>query len=63
MPRHRNLLNVRAHLEHAAVIVEGLQKYGMCPAIQYELRKFMVFNRAILAKASKSRKDLRVEVQ
>jgi hypothetical protein len=63
MPRRRELLNVRAHLEHAKVIVEGLNEYGMCPAIQYELRKFMVFNRAILTKASKSRKDLRIEAE
>ena len=62
MPRKPNPLNIREHLKHAATIEEGLQKYGLCPAIQSELHRFFLINRALLRKAeaqrAKNRKDL-----
>jgi hypothetical protein len=58
-PKH---LNVREHLKHAAIIEEGLQKFGYCPAIEQELKMFFFINRALLRKAEelklKNRKDL-----
>lgn len=43
-------LNVRSHLEHAELILEGLKQYGYCPLIAEELRKFELYNKAILKK-------------
>lgn len=63
MPRKRQLLNVRSHLEHAALIESGLAKYGLCPLLADELRMFFFINRAILRandtkRAKGDRKDL-----
>jgi hypothetical protein len=55
MPRKRSLLSVRSHLEHAVLIEEGLAKYGLCPAIEEELKRFFFVNRAILRANDKRR--------
>lgn len=63
MPRKRNHLNIKSHLEHANIILDGLAKYGMCPILEDELKKFAFLNRAILQKhaAKGTRKDLYLE--
>jgi len=48
MSHHRSPLSIRSHLEHAALIKEGLAKYGLCPAIEDELKRFFFINQAIL---------------
>lgn len=60
--RKPNTLNVRVHLEHFNMIMEGLSKYGMCPLVEEELKKFHFYNKAILRKHAtrKTRKDLYV---
>ena len=61
----RKLLNVRAHLEHLNEVIEGIEKYGLCPLVKHELATLSLVNRAILAshKAKNTRKDIRVGVQ
>lgn len=66
MPKRRNFLNVRSHLEHIAIVIEGYQKWGKCPALDDEFRKLSFINRTILRKADErrkagNRKDLYVE--
>ena len=50
MPKRPSLLNVRQQLEYAQLIMEGLEKYGMCPALKDEIRKFILLNKAIIRK-------------
>ena len=61
------LLNVREHLKHLQLVIEGYQKYGKCPAIDEAMTRLSFMNRAILKKHEASRvagnrKDLRVGV-
>lgn len=56
-------LNVREHLEHVQLILEGFQKYGDVPLIREEVAKCSLINRAIMRKhdgkkASGNRKDI-----
>lgn len=67
MPRpfKNKLLHVRSHLEYVQTVIEGLQKYGMCPLLEEELKKLSFLNRTILRKADQraaagDRKDLYV---
>ena len=53
--KHR--LNVRAHLDHAAMILNGIEKYGWCPLVEDELRKFKLYNQAIIAKHDRKKAD------
>lgn len=55
MPRPRPLLSVRGHLEHATLIIEGLTKYGLVPAVQREIEKFAYINKTILRKDDEKR--------
>lgn len=48
MPRRPKLLNVRQHLEHGQTIIDGLAKYGLCTALQDELKVWSFVNRAII---------------
>lgn len=61
----RKLLNVRTHLEHLNEVIEGIEKYGLCPLVKHEIAVLSLVNRAILAahKAKNTRKDIRVETQ
>lgn len=66
MPRKRSSLNVRSHLEHLQLVLEGLKKYGYCPAMEHECNSLRLFNTAILRKdaerrVSGHRKDIRLE--
>lgn len=66
MPRKRSLLNLRSHLEHLTIVLEGLKKYGYCPALEHECNSLRLFNAAILRKdaerrAGGNRKDLQLE--
>ena len=58
----RNILNVKTHLEHINLIIEGLRQYGYCGAIEYEINRASLINKAILAKHTKknTRKDIYV---
>lgn len=53
----RKVLNVRTHLEHIRLVLDGLKKYGMCPLIESELRKIQLMNNAILADHDKRREN------
>ena len=57
----RKLLNIRSHLEHIRLVISGLEKYGMCPLLEDELKRLKVMNELILAKNAKQsgRKDIR----
>lgn len=55
MPRRANILNVREHLKHVQLVIDGLAKYGMCPAIEREIQKLALINKAILHKAESKR--------
>jgi len=57
----RKLLNIRSHLEHIRLVINGLEKYGMCPLLEDELKRLKVMNELILAKNAKQsgRKDIR----
>lgn len=68
MARRPNFLNVRAHLEYVALIVDCYQKYGACPLLDQEMRSLSLFNRAILkkhdaARKAGNRKDLYIEAK
>lgn len=61
----RKRLNVRAHLEHVQMIIEGYQKWGKCPAIDSEMVMLSLINRTIMRKhdetrARGNRKDIRI---
>lgn len=63
MPRPRQRLDARSHLEHLELVLNGIAKYGLCPAIEHELKVLSFVNRQILAKAKRraargDRKDL-----
>ena len=63
MPR-RAMLNIRDHLDHVQLVIEGYRKYGKCPAIDDEVNSLSLYNKAIMrkhdeAKAKGSRKDIR----
>jgi hypothetical protein len=52
MARPRNFLNVKTHLEHLQLILDGYFKYGQCPVIDREFRKLSMVNKAILRNAA-----------
>ena len=58
----RKLLNVKSHLEHVRMILQGLKDHGHCPAIERECRIANIVNKAILKKhtVKGTRKDLYV---
>lgn len=63
-----NLLNVTKHLQHLDIVLEGLRKYGYCPAIEEEINKLGLINKMILKKqadkrASGNRKDIYIPVK
>ncbi len=55
MPRRPDLLNVRQHLKHLDLVLEDLNKYGLVPAVKYELRVLRLINRAILKRSDAKR--------
>lgn len=57
MPRKASLLNVRAHLEHLKIVLDGIDKYGLCPAIQHELKVLALMNKTILRSHDAKRKS------
>lgn len=65
MPRRADFLNVREHLNHVQLVLDGIAKYGLCPAVEHELKKLNLINKAILRKhqtkrAAGNRHDLYV---
>jgi hypothetical protein len=54
--RAERILSVRRHLKHMQIVIEGLQKYGMCPAIEHELKVLSFVNKKILARTAAKRK-------
>lgn len=59
------LLNIREHLKHVQLILDNLEKYGYCPAIQETCQIASLVNRSILRKHEETRtagnrKDLRI---
>lgn len=66
MARKRKFLHVRSHLDHLQIVLEGIQKHGLCPLIEDELKKLSLINRAIIRdhdsrRAAGRRHDLYVE--
>jgi hypothetical protein len=64
----RKLLNVRTHLDHIQMILDGLQKNGYSPLLKHEVAVASLVNRALLrkhdeAKQAGNRKDIRVEAK
>jgi len=55
MPRKPNFLNMRQHLEHLDLALQGLRKYGYVPAIVDELVKAELINRSILRRHNAKR--------
>jgi len=55
MPRRPKTTNVRKHLQHINIILEGLKVYGYCPALETEVRQALLINRTILAISDKKR--------
>ena len=62
--RKPRLLNVRLHLQHVEECFAGLAQYGLCPAVEENIRKARFINRKILEvdrdkrARTKTRKDI-----
>lgn len=64
MPKPK-ILNVRVHLDHVQLVIDAYKKYGQCPAVDTEIARLSLYNKAIIRKhdAQKlagNRKDIRM---